>query len=397
MLALKNRHVSLNGEELARYLALLCRRQPRDLVAIAATQNNAVETAVVEGNLPLALDAVAARGIALPPVWTKAYTALAGLYYASASPRVRSAFTGALGTGTIGERIGKPVDRTQQLAGDGWFYYGSRYGEYLAALGLPGSDDYLPSGEEATPGRSGAYFDLAEYYRGAHDPKRALSEYEYALQLDPDRADAHARMAAIEWDHGRRHDALAAWTKAVAAFERLEDRRSLSPQFWTDVRQMLEDVGARGALPPLRADADKLLRTYLRRNGAYRVDPLFEGALAAAGSAQAGVAWIVDLSGAAADPVDLLGHIVDASWLPEAERGAVYQKLVAAAGARLTQIYGDARTDAQSGLARWQLAWLRYLVNREEIPQAQALMARIPVETRRSMAGEFVPLQIRVA
>ncbi|MGH9664612.1 MAG: hypothetical protein ACRD9L_09340, partial [Bryobacteraceae bacterium] len=80
VLALKNRHASLNGEGLARYLALLCRRQPRDLVAFAATQNNAVETAVVEGNLPLALDAVAARGVALPPVWTKAYTALAGLY-----------------------------------------------------------------------------------------------------------------------------------------------------------------------------------------------------------------------------------------------------------------------------------------------------------------------------
>jgi len=52
---------------------------------------------------------------------------------------VNQAFSGLLGGGTIGERIGKPVDRDQQLAGNAWFYFGSRYGEYLAATNQDGS------------------------------------------------------------------------------------------------------------------------------------------------------------------------------------------------------------------------------------------------------------------
>ena len=43
---------------------------------------------------------------------------------------MNGAFLSALGDNTIAERLAKPVDRTQQLAGNIWFYYGSRYGEY---------------------------------------------------------------------------------------------------------------------------------------------------------------------------------------------------------------------------------------------------------------------------
>ena len=44
---------------------------------------------------------------------------------------MNNAFLAALGDDTIGVRLSKPVDRDQQLAGNTWFYYGSRYGEYL--------------------------------------------------------------------------------------------------------------------------------------------------------------------------------------------------------------------------------------------------------------------------
>ncbi len=51
---------------------------------------------------------------------------------------------------TVGARIGKATDRDQQLAGDEWFYYGGRYGEYLSATKQAGSEDYLPAMVEAT-------------------------------------------------------------------------------------------------------------------------------------------------------------------------------------------------------------------------------------------------------
>src|SRR5262249_35499025 len=55
----------------------------------------------------LAHTVVSTRGQTRPPVWTKSYTALAGLYLAENQPQVNSAFLSALGDGTIGDRIGK--------------------------------------------------------------------------------------------------------------------------------------------------------------------------------------------------------------------------------------------------------------------------------------------------
>src|SRR5260370_33343523 len=86
---------------------------------------------LASGGPPLVNAVVAARGRARPPVWSKAYGALAGLYFAEPSPDVNKVFLSALGDSTIAERLGKPVDRNAQLAGDIWVYDGSRYGEYL--------------------------------------------------------------------------------------------------------------------------------------------------------------------------------------------------------------------------------------------------------------------------
>jgi len=55
------------------------------------------------------------------------------------------------------------------------------------------------------------------------------------------------------------------------------------------------------ALPSVRDDAEKLLRTYIRRNGNYQVDVLLEAAVAASGDAAAGVA-------ALGEALDDVGH-----------------------------------------------------------------------------------------
>src|SRR5208283_3460452 len=128
-------------------------------------RNAAAGAALATGQPDLALRAIAARGQGLPPVWTRAYTGLVGLYYSDASPAVNAAYQQALDTRNIGERVAKPPNRDEMLAGDIWFYYGSRYGEYLSVLHQGNPDDYLPAMLEGTPARSDAYFTLADYYR----------------------------------------------------------------------------------------------------------------------------------------------------------------------------------------------------------------------------------------
>jgi tetratricopeptide (TPR) repeat protein len=97
---------------------------------------------------------------------------------------VNAGFRDALGIGTVGERVGKPVDRNLQLVGDLWFYYGARYGEYLNITKQGDPEDYLPASLEATPAHADAYFALAEFYREAGQTASALSDYQNALQLD---------------------------------------------------------------------------------------------------------------------------------------------------------------------------------------------------------------------
>lgn len=98
---------------------------------------------------------------------------------------------------TIGSRIGKPVDRNRQLAGDLWFYYAGRYGEYLGEMKQAGAEDYLAARVEAAPQQSQPYFELAEYFRGAGDVIAAGAGYHNALELNAGRADAHDRRRLI--------------------------------------------------------------------------------------------------------------------------------------------------------------------------------------------------------
>ena len=51
----------------------------------------------------------------------------------------------ASGDNTVAERVARPVDRAQQLAGNIWFYYGSRYGEYTGLTRQGSPEDFLPA------------------------------------------------------------------------------------------------------------------------------------------------------------------------------------------------------------------------------------------------------------
>ena len=190
------------GANSERYLELLLKRQPDRLIALAASgggsrvNNRAANYAVARGGVDLALRAVAARCRRLPPVWTKAYRGLVGLHYSRLAPEIDDAFAEILDSGAISQRIGQPLDRDQELAGDLWYYYGARYGEYLLLDGRPEAEDYLPALLEGASARVSAYSDLANYYReeGAYDD--ALADYRHVLELQP--GNAEARIASNE-------------------------------------------------------------------------------------------------------------------------------------------------------------------------------------------------------
>ena len=391
----------LQGNLITRYAEMLSRTPQRFLAVVKSdasvdVRNGFASYAIENFDAARALEVIAARGVGQAPVWGRAYTALTGLYFRSPASQVNASFRDALGTGTIGERVGKPVDRNLQLAGDLWFYYGSRYGEYLDTLKQDDPEDYLPATLEAAPGHADAYFTLAEYYRESAKPDRALVDYGNALQLDSKRADVHDRLALIYWQQDKHDEATREFKTALQAFAREEDGR-IREDFWRTLAATLEDIGQCKVFEAVRPDADRVLRTYVRRNGSYQVEPLLRAAVKAAGDPATGVAWIVDLGKTAPAPQEFLANIVKETWIPEDQRPAIYAALIQSAKQNLEKTYGEARGWAETELRNRQLEWVGYLVDQKQTAAAQRALADIPLDVRKLQVGQVSVLEVRMA
>jgi tetratricopeptide (TPR) repeat protein len=361
-----------DGALLERYCQLLMARPAAMIAAIgrerkADAANAMVNYVIVHGTAAQAQQAIAARGTKMGPLWTKAYTGLSGMYFGT---NARLSFTDILGDMTVGPRIGVAVDRKQKLAGDLWFYYAGRFGEYTK------SDDFLPAIVEATPGRSDAYFILAEVTGSTED-------YHHALELNASRADVHDRLAAIAAKSGQRDEAVAEWRLAIGALTEMMNRSRVPQKYWTDFSDVLRHIAEAKAMPALRDDLDKILRLYIRRNGAFQIEGLME--------ALGDVAWMADLSRSAADPVQFLSALIEQPWVPEAQRDVLYRKIVEHAQAAVGSSFGDQRVTAQNQAWQWQMTWAEWLLGRGENRRAAEIVNSVPDETR------WLELRLKVA
>jgi Tfp pilus assembly protein PilF len=402
VIRIKKAQSGLDNNLIASFCTLLA-QQPQALVNVAGTdpagdmRDMAANCAIQNSRPADALNAVLARGQGLKPVWTSAYTGLTGLYFGMTTPQVNDAFLAALGSPVIGDRVGKPADPDRQLAGQPWFYYGSRYGEYLALARQANAGDYLPAMLEAAPGNADGYYNLAEYYREAGNSDRALTGYAHTLELDSNRGTAHDRMGEVLWTANRHDEALNEFRLALQSFNAQQDRGPVPPAFVEDVKTTLEHVGGHELLVAVRPDADRLLKTYLRRNGTYMFEPLLDGILAAAGDPAKGVAWLVDLSQATADPMKVIAAAVRTSAVPDAQRDLLYQRLIDADQAKFATSFGQPRETAENSLRSWQMEWLRSLVSRGEAGRARALLNSIPEKARKNLQNEVIPLEVQIA
>ena len=252
--------VALGPENQKRFLGLMLARRPQQLVQMASqwtpAGEQAADFAVAIGDFLFAQSVIAARSKARPPVWSKAYNALAGLYFAEAGAGTNGNFVSALGDGTIGERIGKPVDRNSQLAGDIWYYYGSRYGEYLGATKQGNADDFLPADLEQSPASSSGYLALADYYMEIGDTRAAIVDYNHTLELEPNRADVHERLALAYYKQGARAEAIAQWKLVFATLTKEVNSARIPENVWTDFGRASDDLRTRRLFAELKPEAD---------------------------------------------------------------------------------------------------------------------------------------------
>jgi cellulose synthase operon protein C len=397
MLEERNR---LAGAQVARFNYLLRTQAPARLVTAAQSgstqevRNGAASTAVEGDDAGLAMKVVAARGAGLPPVWTKAYVALTGLHFLAAPEETQAAFAAALGSTLIGDQLGKTVDRSQQLLGDNWFYYGARYGEFLKLTGRPEAEDYLAAELEGRPAYGDFYGRLATFYLEQKDSAQAQREFEHALQFEPNRVDLLVRLAEIHSAAGRQGEARQQLSRALAALSTLQDSGRVPEAFWRDARSTFEEIGRQKAMAALRPELESLLRTYLRRNGTYRSEPLMQGAIAAAGSVPEGLRFVSELARSAPDPVSFLESLAGASWIDREQRAELYGRIAEVAEARVNATRGEEREQAIAHRNRVQIDWVDALLAANRVTDAARAL---PQYRGAPTDAAFRGIEIRIA
>lgn len=355
---------ALSGELLDRYLGLLAQRQPDQLLAIvrgngsAEIRNRAIQFALGGDHRELTYSAIRTRGMELAPVWSKAYTALAGEYFDDRSPAIDAAFQAALDTRTIGARLQTVLKPDSIIAGTLWFYFGARYGDYLASGKNASAERWLPASLEAAPGNPGAYMAMGDSYAARGQGARAITQFEHALELDPDRGDAHDHIARTLWSEGRQTEAIGQWKSALAAFLRIQSRGVRVPEsFWDQLAETFTDIGQRHALGELRGDIVHLLGDYYQRNREYRIDELVAPAVRASVESGEGTGWLVDLARSMENPDPILYTLARDPGITEPQRITLHRAMVNIWAQRAESTFGANRENAQTMLtqARWQL------------------------------------------
>jgi predicted Zn-dependent protease len=388
---------TLRGERLSRYYQLLLDQNPQRLVALAASDDSATQFLVRRGSREQALAAVAARSAGQPLVWKSGYTALAGLYHADFQPEIGQAFSTALNAGaTIGERISHPADRDQQMAGEVWFYYGSRYGEFLDAAKDPRAADFLPSELEHTPESPHAYVQLAAYSVQMSRSDAALTDYRNSLDLNADQPAVLDRMAVIDWQQGRQADALAAWSHAAELLAAEIDAQHVPETLWGDFAQVLGSVSAHGQYGSIQQQIDSLLRVYIKRNDYYRTQPLIEAGYRANGSS---AEWLISITGSSSDQEQILESLINDSssggngdeWIQKDQISTLLAHVVALEEKRLQENAGEDKESLYSAQQRLATA----LIAEKKFADARTLLAQIPDERR--IGAAWLPAVLAVA
>ncbi len=139
------------------------------------------------------------------------------------------------------------------------------------------------------------------------------------------------------------------------------------------------------------------MRSYLRHNGSYRSNAILHSVYAANDDPAGGAAWLVSLSSSASDPATVLADIANASWIPIAHRGIIYQRILELKRESADRLTGIARDNAEQELASWQVRWIEYLVRSHQFAPAASAIDALPKQTRDAQSESLVPLELQAA
>ena len=264
--------------------------------------------------------------------------------------------------------------------------------------GRPEAEDYLPASLEGASARVSAYSDLADYYReqGAYDD--ALADYRHVLELQPGNAAVHHSMAGVLWSQGKRDEAIAEWSAALEAYTDQVQRSRLEPSFWDEVPAIVRTIGQHDLMPSLEAPVLKLLRTYVSRNGAYRVSGLLQAFVESSANRQAALASVLEFDSEANNRVGYLEVLANAEWVSGGSaRDGVSRELSRQPGSKLRALKAGAIFVARQAVTKWRVRLIEYLLDTKQSGKAAQELETLLESLADSIRSAHAPLEIRVA
>ncbi len=344
--------------------------------------NAIVQQLITEGPASKAVRAIESRGTARAAPWAQSYTALAGLYFLLPDGSVASAFDSILGPRTVGGEIAGIHARNEAtLRGDTWLYYAARYGDYLGYRNLSGAD-LLAASLESAPAASNSYVQLGDTYRELKQLPRAQALYRDALQISPERADVYARIGEALVEAGQTPQALESWRQGLRLLTARIEQGPLLPDYWNTAESTLADVNRFRFTEQLRSETESLLRTYVKRNGAYNLLPLVEGLIRNAPDPAGALQWFLGVN-RETNLQPVLNELLEVPWIAPEQKDLLYRFSISRAKAEVASAAGDAANAGREQLQQFQTSFVTYLLAQGRNQEAWGVLAQMPREARR--------------
>ncbi len=297
----------------SRYFDLLLAHNQAALIALAGDSSAnladaALNYTVAHAGQQQALAAVTRRGQSLPAVWRPASASLVETWFASPrSTATPTDFTQSLASNlTIADRIGHQPDPSNQLTGDLFFYYASRFGIFLATVpkspANPDAEDFLPAELESNPASPTPYLNLARTYVEANNVPAALTAYRHALELAPSNAAIEDEIATVLYRNHQRDQAAEHWHAAFAILRTMQQHAQYPEAWFTSLEAITRHLGAHHLLDQFTPDLESIVGPYLAKNGTYRSNELLKAVYQASPTPEAGAQLILTLAASAPSP-----------------------------------------------------------------------------------------------
>ncbi|HZS47011.1 MAG TPA: tetratricopeptide repeat protein [Blastocatellia bacterium] len=205
----------------------------------------------------------------LSAAWVASRSAQVALYFKDQSSKAEGYFRVALDIKTIGDFIKNPKSATDGLSQHDWLWTARSYGMWLGLNDKRSNEvhRYITGLIERRPHDPGAQLQLASYYLGAKQTKRAADHATLAQEMAPNDTRVLAVKGSILFADGKQNDALALWNSIPAR------KGATIADIETYFKVMRDHKLARQALPQIenflvshvnKADAFEVLKPFIR-------------------------------------------------------------------------------------------------------------------------------------